>query len=436
MGGVLLLIGSMLIGVFVTKYGVARFVESCVDFGVAVATWFCKVFGIEANIEGPSSSFDMGVATGVDSERIRRFFVGLVAPENLGAYFGTIGKILLITLPFIWVVLLVGYVVFRLLKMIYLTPNTRHNVDTVPLRIWKKISGYTYGPIKHFVSDYIAFLTQKKVYVFLFVLIWAVAMNIVTVLFELVAKLLLFSTSFDDSLFGTGFVGFVTDIVIFLRYSPKTLLIAAVIVVSSIVRKNEGYRRIENVVAKNEEILEDLPVVTLFVGKMGTGKDLSMTTLALMESVRFRDLAHERLVSNDLKFPYFPWILFETDLKKAIKDHRIFNKYTAKKFAEDKAEVFADNPTKENIYGYDFGRYGYEYDDGLRVQTVWDVLVDYAQLFFIYAFSSSMIIANHAIREDLVLTDVGNFPAWSSDFFSKHSDRERRAFHVCAYIRF
>lgn len=60
-------------------------------------------------------------------------------------------------------------------------------------------------------------------------------------------------------------------------------------------------------------------------------------------------------------------------------------------------------------------------DDGLSVQSVWDVLETYAQLYFIYTVESSIIISNLGIRTDGVLTDLGNFPLWNSELFRRKS---------------
>lgn len=425
----LILLGSLLYGFLYVRLGLLRLIETGRDFGLSIATWFSHVVGIDFGVVptvGLPSKIDFSSVVDLDTEKLQRFFVLFVDPTYIQEYFSTIGNGLLIFLPFSWILLCLVFMGIYLLKRLYLTPNNDYGKDTVFLRAFKKISRVLYDPAKRFVLSYVSFLSEYKIYIGLFVFVWLLSTNIVSIAIEALAFLFVFSATFDLSPIGVVFTKLIVDSAIFFKYCPFVLWVSGMLFFISVARRKKGIQRLENIEAKNEEVLEDLPVVTLFVGKMGTGKDLTMTALSLSESVRYRNLARERLVANDLKFPFFPWILFETDLRKAIEDHKVFNKYTAGLFADRIVADFEADPKPENLYGYDPERYAMEYDDGLRVQSLFEVLKIYAQLYYIYTFSTSMIVSNHAIREDFIVEDLGNFPSFTVDFFGS-SARESAA---------
>lgn len=58
-------------------------------------------------------------------------------------------------------------------------------------------------------------------------------------------------------------------------------------------RYERGYNLLERYEAINQKNFDDLPVVTLFVGKMGMGKDLSNVDIALSMSVKYRQNAYK-----------------------------------------------------------------------------------------------------------------------------------------------
>ena len=73
------------------------------------------------------------------------------------------------------------------------------------------------------------------------------------------------------------------------------------------------------------------------------------------------------------------------------------------------------------LFDYDYERYGLFYNDKLKVVDVWEVIETYAQLYFIYVMQSSYIQSNYSIRTDSIISDIGNFPLWDSDFFERDS---------------
>ena len=131
--------------------------------GSSIKFYFCEIFEIEnttkVEVIEPSDIL-VGEVLPIPSTpdtfwlKFRVFFTLLVNGKHLGMYFtkigigiGNVSRILVLLLP----VIVLGVI---LIQKIYTTPNTNHNKDTRPLRLFKKISGLIYQPIKRFVLAY------------------------------------------------------------------------------------------------------------------------------------------------------------------------------------------------------------------------------------------------------------------------------------------
>ena len=126
----------------------------------------------------------------------------------------------------------------------------------------------------------------------------------------------------------------------------------------------------------NRGFINERGVVTVVYGSMGVGKTAFITDMALSAEVQQRDDALEIILECDMKFPCFPWIKLEDELKAAFENHTVFSVPSCVKFMREKFLAWYKSPTDENIFGYDFRRYGLEYDDGLQLTYIWNVLKD------------------------------------------------------------
>ena len=154
-------------------------------------------------------------------------------------------------------------------------------------------------------------------------------------------------------------------------------------------------------------------------GSMGKKKTTLITDMTLSQEEMFRQKALEILQENDMKFPYFPWILFEKELQKCMEYHTVYNLATVKEWVNKKRVRYEKHGgTTGQLYFYDEERYGIVYNDGLKENRIFDILETYAQAYFIYVLHSSLIVSNYAIRTDAAMLDNGNLPLWLTDFFS------------------
>ena len=170
----------------------------------------------------------------------------------------------------------------------------------------------------------------------------------------------------------------------------------------------------------NRGFINDLPIVSMTCGSMGKKKTTIITDMALSQEVMFRNVAYKKLQETDMKFPNFPWISFEMELRKCMEYGVVYNLATVKEWVKLKRSRYDKHHNNDlQLYGYDSGRYGLYYKDGLKTSYIFDILSTYAQLYFVYVIESSFIVSNYSIREDNKLIDAGNFPIWSTDFFTK-----------------
>jgi hypothetical protein len=109
----------------------------------------------------------------------------------------------------------------------------------------------------------------------------------------------------------------------------------------------------------------------------------------------------------------------------------IYNLATVKEWIGKKRERYEAHKRADwQLFGYDIERYGDTYNDCLRIQTIFEVLETYAQLYFIYVIESSLIVANYSIREDNQFLDAGNFPRWYCDFFPEGFAEHEHHAHI------
>ena len=428
---------------------VVRVGQSFKDLGLSVAFYFGKIFGIENiavtvnDIPDGMELTDLFPFTWDEfCDKAAAYGAALINVDNITAYLSVLFEI------FYWffvamavIVLPLGVALVIVFKMFGKSVNNKYGQDTKPLKAWKKISAVMVFPVKRFFVSMHEFLAEHRKYVFLWIFLAAIGLNIVTVIVEALAYYFYFAVSFDVGSLYRQFYKLVVDLSVLGRV-PVILWVIVVIVILNVIRKNIGYSRLERMERKNRGFISSLPIVSMLVAPMGYGKTTQLVDMALSSEIMFRDKALELLLKNSLLFPAFPWIVFEKELQRAMNDHTVYNLATCRQYVRRARELFCryqDDPDIRRAvakrytrcgkalpaaircFGYDFARFSMTADDGLSVRSVWDVLETYAQLYFIYTVESSIIISNLGIRTDGVLTDLGNFPLWNSELFRRKS---------------
>lgn len=439
MVSVLISVIFVLLGVFVFSSSYLRFWETLTEFGQSIAYYFCEIFGIEhgivPSVNAPSQVVGnmIKLPDNLDGfkENTQSYFSLLFNGENFVGWWQsltgtleTLSKVLVLLLP-----CLIG--LWFVIRWLYGRSNIRHNKDTVPLIVFKFISKCTYQPLKRFVRGYACFLREHGWIWKCWVAVWVFHFNLASILAGFLAYYFYFAVSFDLTTIYQQICRLFIDVQIPFRYFPYWSLLFVAWHLFQRWRRRIALSRLRHYEARNCGFINELPIVSITCGSMGKKKTTAITDMALSQEVMFRQKALEILQRNDMKFPFFPWIMFEKELQKCMEYGTVYNLATVKTWVGLKRTRFLrHHNARWQLYGYDAQRYGFTYDDALSVSALFDVLETYAQAYFIYVIQSSLIVANYSIRSDNVLMDEGNFPMWLSDFFPQGHRRNSRHAHI------
>ena len=426
----------ILFGAFVFGVAYQRIFEALIDLYGGFKRYFCVLFGLPTNglpsVTDYSKVMEWTVILPSDFEGFKvnttAYFSMLFSKENFLSWLSVTGakvsawaKVLTIFLPCVVVLIIV-------VKRIYATPNTRHNKDTFPLRIYKAVTGHTTEPLKRFLRQYFEFVKQHNSIWIIWLIIWVFNLNFATVITEFFAFYFYFAVSFDFKAIYTQIVKLFIDLQVVAKNVPFWIILIFVWMIFERWRRNLALAKLRRMENANRGFINDLPIVSMTCGSMGKKKTTIITDMALSQEVMFRNIAYGKLQETDMKFPYFGWIAFEMELRKCMEYGTVYNLATVKEWIKIKRARYEKHHNDLlQLYGYDSERYGLYYRDGLKTSCIFDVLSTYAQLYFIYVIQSSLIVANYSIREDNRLIDGGNFPVWSTDFFSKNPRPSRHA---------
>ena len=411
--GIAITAGFILIGIFCFKNSYLRIYEGLTDLLNIPADVTASVIN-----RSPLYNPDVGVSPtpGEIGTNVTTFWQLFISKENLVGWWHysllsieKICKITILVLPFI-LCAVIG------IKRMYISSNKKHNKDTVPLRVFKEFSRWTYQPTKRFICDFAAFLQEHNWLVVLWLFIWLMNFNLLTVLLEFIAYYLYFAVSYDFATIPTQLVKQWLDIRQFLK-TMWWIVFPIMFVAWDRWRKRVGKDRLQHMELMDCGFINELPIVSMSCGSMGKKKTTLITDMALSQEVIFRREAFERMYKQDLKFPHFPWIAFEMELRKCMEYGTTYNLASIKQWVRKKRARFYKTFNPKQLYDYDYDRYDYYFADKLKVESIWDVMETYAQLYFIYVIESSLIVSNYAIRVDNELKDNGNFPLWYADFF-------------------
>ena len=424
-----IIVGFLACTIFIFPSAFIRIIESFRDFGLSIAYYFCELFFIPHDITptvndlpaiGSEPVFIPDTYEGF-AENWQRYWQLWASKENFFAYLGAlldglynISKFVIIVIPFI-------LLLFIVISNYFKRQNNDFDKDSRPLAFFKKAAKYTYIPVKGWLQNFVAFVREHKYYWVTWLCIWAFNFNFFTIFIEFLAYYFYFVVSFDVVNLYRQLYKLVLDLSPMFGFVPLWAWIIIGFIIFDYVRKRIGYARLNHYERRNRGFINARPIVFMTCGTMGKKKTTAITDMALSQEVMFRDKAFEKILENDLKFPNFPWINLENDIKAGMENHTIYNLATVKAYIEDIAARFEGVPCGDYIFGYDYERYGMTYDDKLKVVDIWQVIETYAQLYFIYVIQSSLLISNYSVRVDNVLSDLGNFPLWNSDFFKRDS---------------
>lgn len=431
------LIFLALTAVFWQSY--ARFGEACKDFGLSVAYYFCELFGADYSftptVTEYSGVLQWEIVLPADFNEftvsVGNFFAMLTDKENFAGYWLAVGDVLLVVAKAVAVILPCVMVLLLVVVRLYRQENTNHNRDTRPLKIFKWLAAKTYQPIKRAVLSYREYLSEHKSVWICWIVLWVFHLNVASIIMGFLAYYFYFVLSFDVAGLYVQVCKLFVDLQGIFRHFPWWSIATVTWLLFNRWRKNIALNRLRHFEARNCGFINELPIVSMSCGSMGKKKTTLITDMVLSQEVMFRQKALSILQESDMKFPYFPWISFEDELRVCMAHGTVYNLASIKTWVALKRSRFARHHNVAwQIYGYQLQKYGDTFDDALKVNELFDVLETYAQAYFIYVMQSSLIVANYSIRTDNLMLDSGNFPLWLTDFFPKNRRTESRYAHI------
>ena len=453
-----ILLASLLLSVFYFRPVFWRVLESFKDFGLSVGYYFTELLGFEGVITPTVAQIPQGVTEVLPFEPaefqsgLSKFFRLLIDKDNalsfLMKFAQTISraaKVLILLLP-------VFVLLYFVIKNAYRRTNNDYNADTKPLRIYKKIEAATWNKVKYFVSEYINFLRDRKIYCLAAGLLWTYNLNAITILTEAFAYVFYFAVSFDVLHIYTQVAKLAMDLTVAIDFLPWWMWVVFGWLLFDHIRKERGLKVLQSYEVKDRAFLEGHPGALFVVGKQRAKKTTTITSMALSQASVFREKAREKLRERDLQFPFFPWINLEKVIEYGIENGSLPTLARVRRFIRYLKTWFYECPggTRKHalkmlkkrygytfgdfIFGYDYNRYGLTYDNNLYIADIFESLENYAQSYWIYAAPTPLIVANYAIRTDTQRIDNGNFPLFDDDFFSRSSKELKKEYcHILDY---
>ena len=432
------------LGVFIYTTSLERLVESFKDLGTSFVRYFAFFFSIDLPDNVVTVTQPSGVTFPVENN-FEQFSIDFKTYWALFAnkavflsYLKKLASVLLYAIVFIELVLVLSFCLKLVLSQLFYKTNNKYNIDTKPLKFYKRFRGAVIVPIRDYIRSFKEFLSVYRFYRGLWLLIWLVNLNVLSIVMSFFAYILYFSVSFGIGELPFQFYKLYLDLTLMFNGLPWYVWVVIGLIVFDVIRKHIALNRLRRYEGNNMGFLSVLPISILINGNMGKGKTTLMVDMMLTQRVSFINRAKEILDNCALKFPNFPWISFELDIRKGLEEGYIFSLASVVKYVVGSCMFFdkilasediklvvekhnrkhPERKVKDLYWGYNTEIFSMEYNDELGISSLQSVLCTYAQAYFIY-ICSNFSLSNISVRFDDVLVTQGNFPLWDSDFFTR-----------------
>lgn len=435
-----LIVASLLCSVFLYPGAFIRIKESFIDIWNSLRFYIYSLISSdylpEVSVNNTSSipsSFVFPLDWEMFKLTLSRFWVAFWDSSNFNNYLVEMSDFLLV----FSLIFQLGLFVFLVLKLVIDSlierVNNDYNVDTKPLKIYKRVESFFYPAKKWLKSFFDFFINGKIKYSLMFILIWMYNVNIFSIIIEFLAFLFYFVASLDFSNLYIQFYKLFFDIWLMFSSLPFICWLVVFCYLINKFRIKKGYDRLNHLQAMNCGFVKSLSTCSLIAAEMNAGKTKFMTSMTLTTTTVFKETAKETLYKCNFKFPDFPWIVFERKLIDLYNSHDIYSLASCERYVKRLKrhyelslryynKVSACSDPKKILFGYDVEKYPFNYNNGMYLESIFDVLKEYSKAFFVYAFPNSFAITNYAVREDNFIETCGNFPLWNFDFFSRNPE--------------
>ena len=422
---IVFLILVILWSVFVCSDSYVRLFYSIIDFGLGIvyAVFFrkawCPVPAVnELKHVNVSSHFPQDFDS--LSSDIRFFFDLFFSRDNLNNWLVYINpKILLFTQIIMLVLLFLAAVLFiRVIKKPH--QNNKHGQETKACEMYKKLCFKVFRPFISYLKSLYSFFRSHKWYFRSFIIVFLCSINIITIPVAFLSYYFYLLGSMNFSTVVYQLYKFSVDVIIMLDTLPILVWFFIAVVVFHKLTIYFAYARLDRQGTKNMRFCDTCGIVIFIIGVMRAGKTALQTALLVFFAVKFRRMSKGIMLKVHRHFSFFPFPVYQQELLKLFKAKKIKSLASMKKYIDYKAKKFYENPCKENIFGYDYERYGLDHDDGNVICGIWDDLLKFGQAYLVFT-EPTYFVANYSIREIHELKSVGNMEDWNMEIYRRPS---------------
>ncbi len=410
-----------------------RLILAFITFGKNIVYYFISVFV-------PNTSIDAGVNLkevielkgGIDNysilpvdfevfkAEIQTYFYLFFDGKNYLDFFLSKSYVLINSLRFSIVFIPFIYLI-RILFDNYLEEDSkRKNVDSKFYKSFLFFEKKILDPVVNFIKDFLHYLIyESRFYLILFICIFFFDINLFTVVLDVIGWMFYFSSSLNLLSIFEIVVCVLLDLGPFLLKVPLIIYLLIAYLIFDKIRKNKAFEHLQHFENYNKGFICSLGINTLILGAPGAGKTQMMTDMVLSTEEILRTRLLNILIEIKNEFPDFPFHKLEKEMDDLIKHHQIYNHFMAKDFISFKFYMMENT---NDLYGYDFNRFKFDYDNGLYVENLYEALSDYAQANYLYSLKTPLSATNFAIRHDGKLVDRNHFKVWNYDYFKAKSN--------------
>ena len=264
-------------------------------------------------------------------------------------------------------------------------------------------------------------------------LVWSINLNVASIAISALAAYFYILATFEISALFFQLAKLLVDVLVMLASAPLIVWICIGYRTLEYTRKYIGDRRLYGHEAANREFIDELPLSSLVTGWMAAGKTALITDMGLTSEAMMRDKALDLLFEIDLQFPDFPWRAVEQVVDYGMRFGALPSEagneefpglrslVTVRDFFNALRRYYNAHPLPDECFGYDAQRLKCMSDNGLVVLNIFDAMVVYAQLYYIYQIDTSLLVSSYAVRGGVKRIDSGHFPLFKVDFFDGKS---------------
>ena len=450
---------------FIFPNGIARLGESFRDLGSSLAYYFQQLFDLNFTvrptvIDMPSwqfapSRFEFVTFFPYTWEEFKilwgRYWQAFVAKENIVAYFGKLGDVLFYVSR-CSVFILPAFLLLSLVLNEYKTKHvtTRGRKSKVLVKGEKFTFKYIYPAVAK-VKDFIEYCKEHDHYQKMWLVLWLLHFNILSIFIEAVAFYLFFCADWNPLRIYDQLLKLQVDLSPMIRFIPGIAWFCVGVKIYNYICRSMAFARLYYYERANRNFLRQRGIVNTVYGKMGRGKTQMITSMALSAEIQQWDDAFEIMLEKDLQFPNFPWQRLRDELKKRIDHREIVDFKSCRKLVRHWGNRFeraingrtvaawqkclkrSKNIKMDYTFGYDFDHYAVTYNNELEIVKIYDAIEDYACAYLMFTVKTTLIFANYSIRVDSIIIDLGNMPLRDNDFFTR-DPRFQEAYSRHAHI--